>query len=79
MPLPFMTQQVIGQKRQMLPTLGLSIIAPTGREHMHMGMILTVASMGVNHRDIASLEGFTSDFTIEIIEALHATSHQLTQ
>jgi hypothetical protein len=37
-----------------------------------MGMILTVAAMRVNHRDIASLEDFTSHFTIEIIEALRA-------
>jgi hypothetical protein len=26
---------------------------------MHMGMIVTVAAMGVNHRDIASLEDLT--------------------
>jgi hypothetical protein len=35
---------------------------------MDMGMILTVASMRVNNRDIAPLEDLTSDFTIEIIK-----------
>jgi hypothetical protein len=79
MPLPFATQQIIGQKRQVLPTLSLSIVAPTGRQHMHMGMKLTVATMGVNHRDIAPLEDSASHFTIEIIEALRAASHELTQ
>ena len=71
----------------MLPTLGFRIVAPTGRQHMQvmsevgltLGMILTVASMGVNHRDIATLEGFASDLTIEVIQALPATRHQLTQ
>ena len=74
-----MTQQIIGQKRQMLPTFGLRIVAPTGRQHMHMGMILTVASMGMNYGDVAPLEDLTSHFTIEVIKALHAASHHLTQ
>jgi hypothetical protein len=54
----------------MLPTLGLHIVAPTGRQHMGMGMIVTVASMRVNDRDIAPLEDLTSDFTIAILRTV---------
>jgi hypothetical protein len=46
---------------------------------MHMGMKLTVSSVSVNHCDIAPLEDSASHFTIEIIEALRAASHELTQ
>jgi hypothetical protein len=34
MPLSFVVQQIVRQKIQMFPTLGLRIIAPTGGDHM---------------------------------------------
>src|SRR6266851_8466679 len=63
----------------MLPALLPAIIAPTGGNQMQMGMILAIAAMRVEHRDVASPERLAPDVTIEVIHALHSASHQRAQ
>ena len=63
----------------MFPALTLSIIAPTRRDHMQVGMVLTITPVSVDHRDIATLERLASDLAIEVVEALPPTPHQLIQ
>jgi hypothetical protein len=55
----------------MLPALALLSIAPTGGEQMEMGVVVTMAAMGVDHHDVATLERLAPDLTREIIQALH--------
>jgi hypothetical protein len=63
----------------MLPALPLPIITSTRSDQMQMGMVLSIASMRVERRDVASPERFPPDLTIELIHALHPTAHQPTQ
>src|SRR4029453_6447581 len=79
MPLPLATQQCIGQVLQMLPALSLAIVAPTGGDQMQMGMVLAIAAMRVEHRNIPSPEGLAPDVAIEVIQALHPAAHQCAQ
>ncbi|HTD20853.1 MAG TPA: hypothetical protein VK667_15110, partial [Ktedonobacteraceae bacterium] len=79
MPLPLAPQQRIGQILQMLPALSLAIIAPAGGNHMQVGMVVTISSMRVEHRDVTTLERLAPDFAKEIIHALHPASHQCAQ
>ena len=44
-----------------------------------MGVVLTVAPMRVDHRNVATPERLAPDLTIEIIQALHAAAHQCAQ
>ena len=44
-----------------------------------MGVVLTIAAMRVDHRDVATLERLAPDLTIEIIQALHPAAHQRAQ
>src|SRR4026209_2941578 len=44
-----------------------------------LGMILTIAPMRVDYRDVATLEGFAPDLAIKVIQALPPAPHQLTQ
>ena len=63
----------------MLPTRSLGLIATTGGKHMQMGMILPIAAMRVEHRDVAPLERLPLDGAIEIVEALRPAAYQRTQ
>ena len=63
----------------MFPALPLTIIAPTGRDQMQMGMVLAMTAMRVEHHDRATSEGFASDVARDIIQALGAAAHQRTQ
>src|SRR5438128_8847711 len=79
MPLPFATQEIIGQVLQMLPARSLGVIAPTGGEQMQMGMILPIAPMRMADRDGASSKGLAPDGAIEIIQALPPAAHERAQ
>src|SRR5262252_10069052 len=63
----------------MLPTRSLGIIAATGGQHMEMGMIVPMAAMRVEHRDIASLERLPLDGAVEIVEAWRPAAYERTQ
>ena len=63
----------------MLPARALAIIASTGGEHMQMGMVLPIAPMRVEDRDVAALERLALDGAVEIIQALHPTAHERAQ
>src|SRR5712691_7098164 len=63
----------------MLPARSLGIIAPTGGEQMQMGMVLAIAPMRVEHRDIATLERLAPDGAVEIIQALRPAAHERAQ
>src|SRR5215831_5672343 len=79
MPLPFATQEIVGQVLEMLPARALAIIPPTGGEQMQMGMVLAIAAMRVEHRDGAPSERLALDGAIEIIQALRPTAHERAQ
>src|SRR6266568_2412334 len=79
MPLPFATQEIVGQVIEMLPALSLAIIPPTGGEQMQMGMVLAIAPMGMEHRDGATPERLAPDVALEIIQALPPTAHECAQ
>src|SRR3989454_8218556 len=66
-PLPFATQELVGQVLEMLPARSLGIIPPTGSDQMQMGMGLAIAAMRVEHRDGAPLECFPPDGAVEIV------------
>ncbi len=61
------------------PLVGLLIPSPTGGDDVQVRVVLTVAPMSLNDYDIAPFERLTTDPAEEIIQALHATAHQLTQ
>src|SRR4029434_8551559 len=63
----------------MLPALACAIIPPTGGNHLQMGMILSMASMGVYHGNVATPERLAPDVTIEVIQALRPTAHERAQ
>jgi hypothetical protein len=44
-PLPLTAQERIGQILEVLPACVLGIIAPTGGEHMQMGMVTTTVTI----------------------------------
>src|SRR5712691_2731030 len=63
----------------MHPLAGLAIPSTTGGNDMQMGMVMTIASMGVDHHNISTPERLTPGLTKEIIQACNATSHESTQ
>src|SRR2546425_10328888 len=79
MPLPFATQEIVGQVLEMLPALSLALIPPTGGEQRQMGMVLAIAAMRVEHRDGAPSERLALDGAIEIIQALRPAAHERAQ
>src|SRR5712692_8777794 len=79
MPLPLPTQQLVGQIRQMFPALSRAIIASTGSDQVQMGVVLPIASMGVEYCDVPTSEGLAPDGAVEIIQALHPTAHECAQ
>jgi hypothetical protein len=60
----------------MLPAVPLAIIAPTGGEQLEMGMVLPMAAMRVEHRDVTTPERLASDRALEVIQALPPAAHQ---
>ncbi len=66
MPLPFFAQHLIEQVVQMPPLVGPLILSPTSGNDMHMGIVLTTATVGLNHHDIAPFERLTTDPAKEI-------------
>src|SRR4029453_5461255 len=60
----------------MLPAVLLGIIAPTGGDQMQMGMVLAIAPMRVEHRDVPAPKGLAPDLAIEVIQALRPAAHQ---
>ena len=78
-PRPRVTQQSIRQKMQMFPALGLSIIAPTGGEPMHLGMVLTMAPMRGAHLTRATSEPLSPDCTLEVRHAVPPAAPQRAQ
>src|SRR6266446_1737994 len=63
----------------MLPAFSLVIVAPTGGEEMEMGVVLPIAAMRVEDRDVAPPQRLAPDFTIEIIQALTPAAHERAQ
>src|ERR1044072_7505041 len=79
MPLPLAPEQRVGQILEMLPAGALGIIAPTGGEHMEMGMVLAITPVRMEDHNIAALEWLAFDGAVEIIQALDSTAHERTQ
>ena len=79
MPLPLLVQKRIGQMLQMHPALGLWVPAPTGGDEMQMGVVLAIASMRVQHDNIAAFEPLAAELAIEIVQTLHPASHKSAQ
>src|SRR5262249_48410679 len=63
----------------MLTTRSLGIIAATGGQHMQMGMIVPIAAMGVEDRDLTTLERLPLDRAVKIVEALRPAAYERTQ
>src|SRR5215510_2867132 len=78
-PLLLTAQERIGQILEMLPARALGLIAPTGGEHMQMRMVLAIAPMRVEDRDIASSERLAPHRAVEVIEALPPAAHERPQ
>lgn len=78
-PLPLLVQKGIRQMLQMHPALGLRVPAPTGGDEMEMGVVLAIASMGVQHNNIATFELLAAELAIEIVHTLHPASHKSAQ
>src|SRR6476660_269670 len=63
----------------MLPTRSLGLIAATGGQHMPMGMIVPIAAMSVEDRNITTLEHLPLDSAVKIVEALRPAAYERTQ
>jgi hypothetical protein len=74
-PLPFATQEIVGQELEMLPARALGIIPPTGGEQMQVRVVLPITPMGMAYRNVAPPECLAPDFTLEIIQALRPAAH----
>ena len=61
----------------MLPALALMILAPTGGEPMEMGVVVTIAAMGVEHHDVATLERLAPDLTREEKSSRHCAPQRM--
>src|SRR4029450_13940364 len=63
----------------MHPRVCLRIPSPAGRNDMQMRVVLAITPMGLDHDDIAALEGLATHRTKEIVQALHPTLHEWTE
>src|SRR5687767_2876327 len=63
----------------MYPLLGLLIPSPTRGDDVQMRVVLTAATVGLNHHDVAPFERLTTHPAEEVIQAANATAHQVTQ
>ena len=51
----------------MLPLAGLAIPSTTGGNDMQMGMVLPIASMGLDHHNVPALKGVATDLGEDIV------------
>ena len=58
------------------PSACPAIIAPTGGEHMQMGMVLAITPMGVEHGDVAPLKRLPPHGTVEVIQTWCPAAHE---
>jgi hypothetical protein len=63
----------------MHPLVCLRIPSTAGRNDMQMRVVLAITPMGLDHDDIAALEGLATHRTKEIVQALHPTLHEWTE
>jgi len=54
-------------------------LSPTGANDVQMGVVLTIAAMGLHHHGVATCERPTTETTKDSIETAHATWHEGTQ
>ena len=79
MPLPLLAQQGIRHVIQMHPLLRLPIPAATGGDDVQVGVVLAIAPMGLDHHNVAPLEGTAADAREDSVQARDATAHKRTQ
>ena len=63
----------------MHPLVGLRIPSTAGRNAMQRRVLLAITPLGLDHDDIAALEGLAAHRTKEIVQALHPTLHARTE
>lgn len=63
----------------MHPLMGLLIPSATGSNDVEMRVVLTTATVGLNHHDIAPCERLATHPAEEVIETANPTAHQVTQ
>src|SRR5262245_33985786 len=63
----------------MHPLVCLRIPSTAGCNDMQMRVVLAITPMGLDHDDIAALEGLATHRTKEILQALHPTLHAWTE
>src|SRR6266436_870003 len=63
----------------MHPLVCLRIPSTAGRNDMPMRVVLAMTPMGLDHDDIAALEGLATHRTKEIVQAFHPTLHERTE
>src|SRR4030095_3406924 len=63
----------------MHPRVCLRIPSTAGRTEMQRRVVLAIAPIGLDHDDIAALEGLATHRTKEIVQALHPTLHEWTE
>src|SRR5262245_5551453 len=68
MPLPLLAEHRIWQMVQMHPLSGLLIPATTGGNDVQMGIVVPMPAMGLDHDDIAALQGSATDPAEDIIQ-----------
>src|SRR5262245_24899347 len=79
MPLPLLPQQGIRHIVKVDPLLRLWIPAATRGNDMQMRIVVPIPSVGLDHDDIAALQGPATDPAKDIIQASHPTTHERTQ
>ena len=63
----------------MLPASSRRIVASAGGEQMQVRVVLPIAAMRVEHRDVASLKRLPPDSAVEIVEAVRPTAYKRAQ
>src|SRR5215831_6847138 len=63
----------------MHPLVCLRIPSTAGRNDMQMRVVLAITPMGLDHDDIAALEGFATHCTKENVQAFHSALHERTE
>ena len=78
-PLPLAPQERLGQGLEMLPAFSRLIQASAGGEQREMGVVRPMTTMRMEHHKIAPSQRLAPDGALEIVEALHATTHERAQ
>src|SRR5215470_8473576 len=79
MPLPLLPQQGIRHIVEVDPLLRLWNPAATRGNDMQMRIVVPIPSVGLDHDDIAALQGPATDPAKDLIQASHSTTHERTQ